>query len=109
MALDQVTTGRFANSKRLLRRLLAVLENRFELLIVEVHEERSRLMQAVLLLLGVAAFGLLTGVAFTGLVLVLFWAISPIAALLTLTAAYGASAAVLYWRFAVLLRDWQNL
>ena len=54
-----------ATSKRFARRLLTIGENRFELLIVEVQEERARLLRAILLALGVAAFGLLAAIALT--------------------------------------------
>ena len=48
----------FETSKRLARRLLAIGENRFELLMVEVQDERERLLHAIVLALGVAALGL---------------------------------------------------
>lgn len=96
-------------SKRFARRLLAVGENRFELLMVEVQQERGRLLRAILLALGVAAFGLLTGVALTGSIVVLLWELSRAAALLVLTGLYGAAAVCLYRRLTRLLRDWQNL
>ncbi len=48
-----------ASSKDFARRLLTIGENRLELLTVEVQEGRERLLQAFLLALGVAAFGLL--------------------------------------------------
>ena len=57
-------------SKRLVRRLLTIGENRFELLMVEAQEERERLLQAIRLALAVAVFGLLAGVALTGAVVV---------------------------------------
>lgn len=57
-------------SKRFARRLLTIAENRFELLMVEVQEERTRLLRSILLALGVAALGLLAGVAFTGVIVV---------------------------------------
>jgi uncharacterized membrane protein YqjE len=98
-----------ASSKRFARRLLTIGENRLELLMVEVQEERERLLRAILLALGVAAFGLLAGVALTGVVVVLFWKFSPVAVLLALTALYGAAAVVLYRHLTVLLRDWKNL
>jgi len=44
-------------SKRFGRRLLAIGENRFGLLMVEVQEERERLLHAILQALGVAASG----------------------------------------------------
>jgi uncharacterized membrane protein YqjE len=96
-------------SKRFARRLLTIGENRFELLMVEVQEERERLLRAILLALGVAAFGLLAGVALTGALVVLLWELSRVAALLVLTGLYGATAVLLYRRFTLLLRDWQNL
>lgn len=98
-----------ATAKRFVRGLLAIGENRLELLTVEVQEERQRLLQAVLMALGVAALGLLAGIAFTGLVVVLLWDRSPVAALLGLTGLYGAAAIVLYWRLNGLLRDWHTL
>ena len=96
-------------SKRLARRLLAIGENRFELLMVEVQEERERLLHAIVLALGVAALGLLAGMALTGAIVVLMWEHSRVAALLVLTGLYGAAAVYLYRRLTRLLRDWQNL
>ena len=96
-------------SKRFARRLLAMGENRFELLMVEVQEERERLLRAILLALGVATFGLLAGVALTGTIVVLLWEVSRTAALLLLTGLYGAAAVSFYLRLMRLLRDWQNL
>ena len=96
-------------SKRLARRLLTIGENRLELLMVEVQEERERLLRVILLALGVAAFGLLAGVALTGAVVVLLWGYSPVAVLLVLTGLYAASAVYCYRRFTQLLGDWQNL
>ena len=98
-----------AASKRFARRLLATGENRFELLMVEVQEERERLLHALLLALGVAALGLLAGVALTGAIVVLFWELSRVAALLALTGLYSTVAVCFYRRLTRLLRDWQNL
>jgi uncharacterized membrane protein YqjE len=96
-------------SKRFARRLLTIAENRFELLMVEVQEERERLLRAILLALAVAAFGLLAAIALTATIAVLLWQYSPFAVLLTLTSLYGATAVCLYRRLTRLLRDWQNL
>ncbi len=95
-------------SKRLARRLLALGENRFELLMVEVQEARERLLRAIVLALGVAALGLLAGMALTGAIVVLLWELSRVAALLVLTGLYGAAAVCLYRRLTRLLRDWQT-
>ena len=63
-----------ATSKTFARRLLTIGENRLELLTVEVQEERERLLHALLLALGVAAFGLLAGLTLTAAIAVLLWA-----------------------------------
>jgi len=97
------------SSKRFARRLLTIGENRIELLMVEVKEERERLLYATLLALGVAAFGLLAGVALTGCIVVVLWEFSRVATLLVLTCFYGTAAFWLYRRLTLVLHDWQNL
>ena len=76
---------------------------------VEVQEERERLLHAILLALGVAVFGFLAGVALTVVIVVLLWKISPVAVLLVLTSLYAAIAVYLCRRFTVLQRDWKAL
>jgi uncharacterized membrane protein YqjE len=97
------------NSKDFARRLLTIGENRLELLAVEVQEERERLLHALLLALGIAAFGLLVGITLTAAIVVWLWACSPVVVLLTLTGLYGAAGVYLYRRLSLLLRDWQTL
>ncbi|HWV98997.1 MAG TPA: phage holin family protein [Candidatus Acidoferrum sp.] len=102
--------GQFAETtKRFARRLLTIGENRFELLMVEVQEERERLLRAILLALGVAAFGLLAGAGLTGAIVVLLWEVSRVATLLVLTSLYAATAVCFYRRLTLLLGDWQGL
>jgi uncharacterized membrane protein YqjE len=96
-------------SKRLARRLLTVAENRFELLTVEMQEERERLVHAFLLALGIAAFALLSGIAFTALIVILLWPYSPVAVLAGLTVVYGAAGAGLCRKLSRSLRDWTML
>jgi len=98
-----------ATSKRFARRLLTIGENRLELLTVEVQEERERLLHALLLALGVAAFGLMAGLTLTAAIVVLFWDYSHLATLLILTGLYGAAGVYLCRRLTGLLRDWQTL
>ena len=92
-----------------MRRLATIGENRLELLTVEVQEERERLVFAVLLALGVAAFGLLASLTLTAAIAVWLWAYSPVAVLLTLTGLYAAVGVYLYRRLTALLRNWQTL
>ncbi len=97
-----------ATSRRFAQRLLTIGGNRLELLMVEVQEQRERLLFAILLALGVATFGLLAGMAFTAALVVWLWASHPEAVLLTLAVLYSAGAVALYLRLAGLLRDWKS-
>jgi uncharacterized membrane protein YqjE len=98
-----------AISKNFARRLFLMGENRLELLAVEVQEERERLLHALLLALGVVAFGLLAGITLTFTIVVLFWNVSPVAVLLALTCLHSAAGIWLYRQLAARLRDWQTL
>jgi len=92
------------------RRLLAIAENRLELLSVEVQEGRERLLHAFLLAIGVGAFAMLAAITLTAAIVLklrTWW--SPVAVLSSLTVLYAAAGVFLYWRFTVLLRDWQTL
>ena len=97
-----------APSKDFARRLITIGENRLELLMVEVQEERERLLHAILLALGVALFAFLAGVALTTALVVLFWSVSPVGVLLTLTALYGGASILLYRRFSALQQNWKS-
>jgi uncharacterized membrane protein YqjE len=74
-----------------------------------LEEERERFLRAIRVALGVAVFGLLAGVALTGAILVLFWELSRVAALLALASLYAMMAACLYRQLTLVLRDWKNL
>ena len=76
---------------------------------VEVQEQREQLLRAMLLALGVAAFGLLGGITLTGAVVVLLWPASRLWGFVALTCLYGGAAALLYRRLTLMLRDWKNL
>jgi uncharacterized membrane protein YqjE len=98
-----------ANSRQFARRLLTIGENRLELLAVEVQEERERLLHAILLALGVAAFGLLAGIALTAALVVWLWACSPVGVLLAITGLYAVAGICLYRRLTHFLQDWHTL
>jgi len=96
-------------SKRLAQRALVICENRLELLMMEVQEERERILRAIWLVLGAAAFCLLAGIALTVVIVIALWQQSLIAALLILTALYTIAAVCFYGRLTRLQRDWQTL
>jgi len=109
MEESSVSLGQLgATSKTFARRLLTIGENRLELLTVEVQEERERLLHAFLLALGVAAFGLLAGLALTA-ALVVWLSAWPVTVLLILTGLYGTAGICLYRRLIGVLRNWQTL
>ena len=83
-------------ARRLAQRLLVICENRIELLAVEVQEAHRRLLHVVFLALAVSVLGLMAGLALSAAIVVMLWAASPVAALL-------------YWRLAVMRRDWKTL
>jgi uncharacterized membrane protein YqjE len=93
----------------LVSRLLAIGENRLELLSVEVQEGRERLLRAFLLALGAAVLGLLAAMTLTAAIVIRLWTCSPVAVLLSLTVLYGGSGAFLYRRLTGLLHNWHTL
>lgn len=104
-SLSQITNS----SKRVGARLLAIVENRLELLTVEMQEERDRLILALLLSLGLGVLGLLAGVALSAALVVLFWAQSPLGVLLGLTVLYGMAGVCVLAKLRRLIAGWETL
>ena len=97
-----------ASSKHFARRLLTIGENRLELLVVEMQEERERLLRAILLGLGVATLGLLAGISLTAWIVVLLWEVSPVAVLAVMILLHGGTAALFWQRLTTMTRDWDS-
>jgi uncharacterized membrane protein YqjE len=97
--------GLLASLKRLGRTLLAIAQNRLELLLVELQEERRRAIKALLLLLAVGVLGLMTLVVGTFTLVVIFWE-NRVIVLSGLTLAYLLAVAGAYWKLCRLLHDW---
>jgi uncharacterized membrane protein YqjE len=91
-------------SRRAAQRTLDIGANRLELLIVELHEERERLLLTLAMALGAAALSLLAGIAFTIGVMVLLWEHSPAIAMGVLMVLYGGGAVFLFIRVIKLQR-----
>ncbi len=98
-----------AASGQLAQRLFVIFENRLQLVLVEVEEERMRILRAVWLALAAAVFGLLAGVAITILLVMAFWNRSPMVALAILTLVYLGTLGILLLRLARLQKDWVTL
>ncbi|HEY3760584.1 MAG TPA: phage holin family protein [Verrucomicrobiae bacterium] len=96
-------------SKRLAQRLLVICENRFHLLMVEMQEERERVIRALLFAIGAMTLGLLAMFTLTAIIVIAFWNWSPLLVLAILTVVYGGMAGFLYNRLTRFQRDWKLL
>jgi uncharacterized membrane protein YqjE len=97
------TTRRFA------QRLLAMGQTRLDLLLMKLHQERDKMIFAMVLALGAATFGLLAGVALTVALIVVFWEQSPVLTSFILFTLYGGAGAALFYRLVKLQRNWKAL
>jgi len=103
-------TGNLAAvSGQLAQRVFVIFENRLQLLLVEVQEERERILRTMWLALAAAVFGLLAGVTFTFLLVLALWNYSPVLALLGLTVVYAGAVVFLFTRLNRLQKDWTTL
>lgn len=93
--------------KRVLWRLMAVGQNRAELLMVELQEERARAQVIIFLGAGVAAFGLLATLTLTALIVCAF-ANHLLLVLGLLTAFYGIGAVCFYVKLLRMLSRWET-
>jgi uncharacterized membrane protein YqjE len=96
-------------SKRVAKRFLAILENRFALAVIELQEEREKVLHSLLYAMAAAVCVLLAGITLTILVAIAFWGNHPIVALSVLMALYLTIAAVFYLRLRKLRREWELL
>jgi uncharacterized membrane protein YqjE len=98
-----------AATKRLTQRAFVIGENRIELLMLEVQEERERILRSIWLALSAVVFGLLAGITLTALIAAAFWQQSPLTVLAVLTVLYGGAAVGLYFRLSSMQKDWETL
>jgi len=98
--------GVLSSLQRLLRTLLSIVQNRLELVLVEVQEERTRVVGAFLLVAGVVAFGCMTLVLITFAVVAVFWENHRVAVLGSLSLLYLVVTLVAYWRLRHRLKHW---
>ena len=106
---DSSVTGLPSSTRRLAQHALAAGENRLELLLVELQEERERVFQAVGMTLAVGALILLAGVALTITVVVVLWDHSRVWPGVILTLLYASTGLALYRALQRQLREWQTL
>ncbi|HXC36150.1 MAG TPA: phage holin family protein [Candidatus Acidoferrales bacterium] len=89
--------------------ILAILQNRLELLFVELHEDRIRLIETLLLVVAVVALGLFTLILAAAAVIVLVWNELHVIGLFILSAVGLAATLVAGWRLNLRLKNWPIL
>lgn len=98
--------GLFASLKRLGTTLLAIAQNRLELLLVEWEEERRRVVEALLLIMAAAVGALVTLMMVTFTLVVVFWEEHRVAVVLTLSLLYGVITILICLRLRRRLQNW---
>ena len=89
--------------------ILATLQNRLELLVVELHEDRIRLVETLLLVVAVVALGLFTLILAAAGVIVLVWNELHVIGLFILSAVGLVATLVAGWRLNLRLKNWPLL
>ncbi|MCC5847703.1 MAG: phage holin family protein [Verrucomicrobia bacterium] len=97
------------HSKDVALLLRTIGENRLELLVLDVQEDRDQLLRVIFLALAVAVFGLLGGITLTFLIVYVMREESLATTLVYLSALYGLIVLFLCWRIIRLLRNWDIL
>lgn len=100
--------GLFSSVKKLLNTALAGVENRIELFLVELREERFRVYDALLLGCAAAVLGFMALLTVTVTLVVIFWDSARVPVLVALSVCYSLGAMTAVWRLKVRLRNWSS-
>ncbi len=95
-------------AKRVARRLMVVWQNRVELLLLEIQEERERAHLMIIFAVAAAVLGLLAGMTITAII-ALAAAPHVLAALIIMAVVYAGGAVFLYFKLTQMQRDWEAL
>lgn len=98
----------FGSVKRLLNTAVAGLENRIELFLVELREERFRAIEAFLLGCAVALLGFMTMLMTTVTVVVIFWDTARVPVLIALSVCYCLATVGVLLRLRGRLQNWSS-
>jgi uncharacterized membrane protein YqjE len=101
--------GLLAALSRLAATILAVIQNRLELLVVELQEERIRLFNALLLTAVIVALGLFTLTMAAVAVVLIIWNKFGVTGLWVMSGLGLLSTLLAYWRLRARLKNWPLL
>lgn len=104
----ETSPGLFSSVKRLLNTALAGVENRIELFLVELREERSRVFDVLLLVCAAAVLGFMALLTVTVTLVVIFWDSARVPVLVGLSAGYSLATIGIIWRLKVRLHNWSS-
>lgn len=99
--------GMFSTVARLFQRLRDTVENRLELFLVELKEERIRLFDALLLLAVAVVCALMTLIVLTFTIVVIFWETHRLLVLILLIAGYATAAVMAIATLRSRLQRWR--
>lgn len=101
--------GLLETLRRIGAAILAILQNRLELLIVELHEDRIRVFEALILLAIIGALGFFTvALALAGAIF-LVWSKFHVTGLFILSGVGLVGTLVAAWRLHLRLKNWPLL
>ena len=99
--------GIFASLRRLLKTILAIAQNRLELLLVELQEERWRFFDALLLAGVVLIMAMMTLMVATVAIVVVCMKANRLDLMIALMLLYLVATIVGYWRLRTRLKNWE--
>ena len=92
----------------MLNTALAGVENRIELFLVELREERFRVCEVVVLGCAGAVLGFMALLTVTVTLVVIFWDSARVMVLVVLSVSYCLATLGILWRLKVRLRNWSS-
>lgn len=98
--------GLLSTVTRIVKTLRETVENRIELFLLEVREDRLRLLDLLLLAAVGVALAMMTIIVATFTIVVIFWDTYRIPTLVVLTVAYGTAAAVVIAKLRSRIKNW---
>jgi uncharacterized membrane protein YqjE len=106
---ENAPAGLFETPRRLGATFLTILHNRLELLVVELQQERIRILEAVLFVAVIAGLGFLTVAAVATAVLILTWSKFGVDGLFVVGGLGLIGTLLVCWRLWVRLKSWAFL
>jgi len=110
--MDEEPTARlglFKTLRRLGVTILSIIQNRLQLLVVELQEERLRLFNALLLVAVVVGLGFFTLITAVAAVLILVWNEFGVSGLIVASVLGLIGTLLTYWRLRSRLKHWPLL